>query len=144
MIKFILLVNKQGHTRFSNYYDRDINKEERGWIEAEIVRKCLTKSQKQCSFLEYKNYQVVFRRYASLFFIVGIDEDENELAIYEFIHNLVEILDKYFKGVCELDLIYNLEKAHIIVDEMICNGHIIETCSKKVLAPLTYLDKMSN
>ena len=47
MIKFILLVNKQGHTRFSNYYDRNIRKEERGWIEAEIVRKCLTKSQKQ-------------------------------------------------------------------------------------------------
>lgn len=46
MIKFILLVNKQGQTRFSNYYD-DIKRDERGFIEAEIVRKCLAKNQKQ-------------------------------------------------------------------------------------------------
>ena len=30
----------------------------------------------QCSFMEYKNYKVVYRRYASLFFIVGIDSQE--------------------------------------------------------------------
>jgi len=28
---------------------------------------------------------------------------------------------------CELDIMFNLEKAHFILDEMICNGHIIET-----------------
>lgn len=33
---------------------------------------------------------MVYRRYASLFFIVGVDSDnENELAILEFIHALV-------------------------------------------------------
>ena len=47
MIKFILLVNKQGHTRFSNYYDESIQREERSWIEAEIVRKCLIRNEKQ-------------------------------------------------------------------------------------------------
>ena len=30
----------------------------------------------QCSFLEYKNHKIVYRRYASLFFIVGIDSQE--------------------------------------------------------------------
>lgn len=29
---------------------------------------------------------------------------QNELAILEFIHNLVETLDKYFENVCELDV----------------------------------------
>ena len=34
--------------------------------------------------------QVIYRRYASLFFIVGVDSDnENELAVLEFIHALV-------------------------------------------------------
>jgi len=34
---------------------------------------------------------VIYRRYASLFFIVGVDSDnENELAILEFIHALVK------------------------------------------------------
>lgn len=43
--------------------------------------------------------QVVYRRYASLFFIVGLDGDENELAALELIHCLVEALDKYFGNV---------------------------------------------
>ena len=31
-------------------------------------------------------------------------EEENELAILEFIHSLVETMDKYFESVCELDV----------------------------------------
>ena len=30
----------------------------------------------QCSFIEHRNYKVIYRRYASLFFLVGIDNDE--------------------------------------------------------------------
>jgi AP-4 complex subunit sigma-1 len=76
------------------------------------------------------------------------------LGILELIHCIVETLDNYFQNVCELDIMcvaspcskcgvmkyllvlllatdffcrYNLEKAHFIVDEMICNGFITET-----------------
>ena len=60
----------------------------------------------QCSFLEHRQYKVIYRRYASLYFIIGIDIDDdiNELALLEFIHNMVETLDKYFENVCELDV----------------------------------------
>ena len=34
---------------------------------------------------------------------------QNELAILEMIHCLVETLDRYFSNVCELDLMFNLE-----------------------------------
>ena len=49
---------------------------------------------------------MIYRRYASLYFIIGVDNDEdvNELSFLEFIHNLVETLDKYFENVCELDV----------------------------------------
>jgi hypothetical protein len=52
---------------------------------------------------------VIYRRYASLYFIIGIDIDEeiNELSLLEFIHNMVETLDKYFENVCELDVSRN-------------------------------------
>lgn len=33
----------------------------------------------QCSFMEYKNYKVVYRRYASLYFIIGVDSSEVRL-----------------------------------------------------------------
>ena len=51
----------------------------------------------------------------------------NELSFLEFIHNLVETLDKYFENVCELDIMFNIEKAHFIIDEMIMSGYITET-----------------
>jgi hypothetical protein len=59
----------------------------------------------QCSFIEYRGFKVVYRRYASLFFVVAVDSDEeNELSLLEFIHSLVETMDKYFESVCELDV----------------------------------------
>ena len=39
---------------------------------------------------------------------------QNELAILEFIHCLVETLDRYFSNVCELDLMFNLEMVCIL------------------------------
>ena len=141
MIKFILMVNKQGQTRLSEYYDW-LDLEERKALESEVIRKCLSRNELQCSFMEYRNYRVIYRRYASLFFIVGVDSDEeNELAILEFIHALVETLDKYFENVCELDIMFNLEKAHFILDEMVMNGYIIETNKTNVLKPIVLLEK---
>ena len=66
---------------------------------------------------------------------------QNELAILELIHSLVETLDKYFGNVCELDLMYHFDKAHYIIDEMIMNGCIVDTNRSNVLNPLTLLDK---
>lgn len=34
---------------------------------------------------------------------------QNELAVLEFIHCLVETLDRHFGNVCELDLMFNME-----------------------------------
>ena len=116
-IRFILLVNKQGQTRLASY-NEIVPLEERRQIEGEIVRKCLTRSDKQCSFVEHRGAKVIYRRYASLYFLVGVDEHENELAMYEFIHCAVETLDRHFGNVCELDIMFHLEKAHYVLDEM--------------------------
>jgi len=101
-------------------------------MEGEIVRKCLSRTESQCSFLEYLTYKIVYRRYASLFFVVGVDSGENELAILEFIHAYVETLDSNFENVCELDIMFNLEKAHFILDEMVMNGHIVESAKPHI------------
>ena len=41
--------------------------------------------------LEYKDTKVVYRRYASLFFITGIGAADNELITLEIIHRYVEV-----------------------------------------------------
>nr|XP_009668203.1 PREDICTED: AP-4 complex subunit sigma-1 isoform X2 [Struthio camelus australis] len=103
MIKFFLMVNKQGQTRLSRYYEHmEIRK--RTMLEAEVIKNCLSRSKDQCSFIEYKDFKLVYRQYAALFVVVGINETENEMAVYELIHNFVEVLDKYFSRVSELDM----------------------------------------
>jgi len=142
MIKFVVLVNKQGQTRLARYYEeRDNSGEDRTVQEADIVRKCLMRGEQQCSFFEYKEYKIAYRRYASLFFVIGADDDENELAVLEFIHALVETMDRHFDNVCELDIMSQLDKAHYIVDEMIANGCVMEMNKNLVLEPLGALDK---
>ena len=135
-IRFILLVNKQGQTRLASY-NEIVPLEERRQIEGEIVRKCLTRSDKQCSFVEHRGAKVIYRRYASLYFLVGVDEHENELAMYEFIHCAVETLDRHFGNVCELDIMFHLEKAHYVLDEMVANGAVLETNKAIVLDAAT-------
>ena len=79
----------------------------------------------------------------NLFFVVAVDgPDENELAILEFIHSLVETMDKYFDSVCELDIMFHIDKAYYIVDEMVANGQIVENNKTNILKPLTLLDKV--
>eukprot|EP00300_Choanocystis_sp_HF-7_P000745 c10617_g1_i1.p1 GENE.c10617_g1_i1~~c10617_g1_i1.p1 ORF type:complete len:157 (-),score=29.23 c10617_g1_i1:196-633(-) len=100
MIKFLLMVNKLGQTRLCQYYDMYMPIEERSLLEAEIIRKCISRRPEQCAFLEHRDYKVVYRRYASLYLIVGAEgEEENEMALLELIHNVVETLDRYFENV---------------------------------------------
>jgi AP-4 complex subunit sigma-1 len=144
MIKFVLMVNKQGQTRLSSYYEW-FPIQERVALEAEIIRRCLCRSEFQCSFIEYRGYKVVYRRYASLFFVAAVDnEDDNELSLLEFIHSLVETMDKYFESVCELDIMFHIEKAHYIVDEMVANGAIVENNKVNILKPLALIDKSAS
>jgi len=147
------MVNKQGQTRLSSYYEW-LPMDERVALESEIIRKCLSRSELQCSFLEYRGYKVIYRRYASLFFIVGTRADvdvakvngenrENELGLLEFIHNLVETMDKWAGSICELDIMYQLEEVHFILDEMVMNGYIVETCKGATLKPVDLLERES-
>lgn len=47
----------------------------------------------------FADTKVVYRRYASLFFVCGIGSGDNELITLEIIHRYVEVLDRYFGNV---------------------------------------------
>ena len=49
--------------------------------------------------MDHGEYRIIYRRYASLYFIFGVDDEENELSMLEFIHNLVETMDRHFVNV---------------------------------------------
>lgn len=65
--------------------------------------------------LFFSDFKVIYRRYASLYFIAGTDLEDNELMTMEIIHRYVEVLDDWFLSVCELDIVYNFSQAYIIL-----------------------------
>ncbi|KAF7291251.1 AP complex subunit sigma [Mycena indigotica] len=95
---------------------------------------------------QFRNYKIVYRRYAGLFFCVCVDANDNELAHLEAIHFFVEVLgpatDTFFDNVCELDLVFNFYKVYAILDEVFLAGEIEETSKDVVLARLEALEKL--
>ena len=158
-IQFVLLVNKQGQTRLSKYMAsvEDVfgagkhakhhaqrasaKQSQRLLAESEIVRRCLRRTERDCNSIDFHNTRVVYRRYASLFFIVGVDKEENELAVLEWIHCLVETFDRFFGNVCELDLMFRLDVAYGIIDEMLGCGWVVDANKQSVLSGLKLLER---
>ncbi len=89
-------------------------------IVKDVTQLVLARRTRMCNFLEYKgasrhlfrssefesdcgvrgiDTKVVYRRYASLFFVCGISQSDNELITLEIIHRYVEVLDRYFGNV---------------------------------------------
>lgn len=113
-----------------------------------------------CNFLEYKgnliplvvwrkvlilpDTKVVYRRYASLFFIAGCSSTDNELVTLEIVHRYVEQMDKYYGNVCELDIIFNFQKAYFILDELLLAGEMQESSKKNVLRCISQQDSLED
>jgi len=98
MIQFVLLFSRQGKLRLQKWFDayQDNYKKK---ICRELISNILARKPKMCSFIEWKELKIVYKRYASLYFCAAIDAADNELIALEIIHRYVELLDKYFGSV---------------------------------------------
>ncbi|CAM9022924.1 unnamed protein product [Wickerhamomyces anomalus] len=117
-INYLILLSRQGKVRLSKWYI-PLSQKEKTKITRELTALVLARRAKI--------------RYASLFFIAGIDNDENELLTLEIIHRYVEQMDKAYGNVCELDIIFNFQKAYHILDELLIAGEVQESSKKEVL-----------
>ena len=93
----------------------------------QIAVAVISRSSKMSNCYEFQNYKVIYKRYASLYFICLCNNDINELITLELIHHYVECLDKYFGNVCELDIIFNFHKAYYILEEILLAGYMQES-----------------
>lgn len=58
---------------------------------------------------------MIYRHYATLYFVFCVDSSESELGILDLIQVFVETLDRCFENVCELDLIFHVDKVHLFI-----------------------------
>ncbi|KZP00798.1 Adaptor protein complex sigma subunit, partial [Calocera viscosa TUFC12733] len=71
--------------------------------------------------------RVIYRNYATLYFVFVVDEGESELGILDLIQVFVEALDRSFENVCELDLVFHFDEVHAILSEVVQGGVVLET-----------------
>ncbi len=54
----------------------------------------------------------------------------------------MEMLDRYFGNVCELDLVFNFHRVYAILDECVLAGEFQETSAMVILDRVKELEKM--
>ncbi|EEB08568.1 AP-3 adaptor complex subunit Aps3 [Schizosaccharomyces japonicus yFS275] len=130
MIHAVFIFNNRGLPRLTKFYtpiDEDVQQK----LLTEIFQLVSLRPPTACNFLESsliggKN-RVIYRCYATLYFVFVVDEGESELGILDLIQVFVEALDRCFENVCELDLIFKYEEIHTILAEVVCGGLVLET-----------------
>ncbi|XP_036391420.1 AP-3 complex subunit sigma-2-like [Megalops cyprinoides] len=56
---------------------------------------------------------------------------------------VVEMLDKCFENICELDLIFHMdEEVHCILQEIVMGGMVLETNMKEIVAQVEFQNRI--
>ncbi|KAH6577949.1 hypothetical protein BASA82_000346 [Batrachochytrium salamandrivorans] len=131
MIKAVLIFNNQGKPRLMNWYQQmDVSRQQS--LLKEVHRLIHKRPDTMCNFLQGgaligEDARIIYRHYATLYFVFIADASESELGILDLIQVFVEALDRTFVNVCELDLIFRPEDVSQILAEIISGGLVLET-----------------
>uniref|UniRef100_A0A8C5A3S4 AP complex mu/sigma subunit domain-containing protein n=1 Tax=Gadus morhua TaxID=8049 RepID=A0A8C5A3S4_GADMO len=147
MIKAILIFNNHGKPRLSKFYEHYSEDTEQQIIR-ETFHLVSKRDENVCNFLEGgmliggSENKLIYRHYATLYFVFCVDSSESELGILDLIQVFVETLDKCFENVCELDLIFHVDKVHNILAEMVMGGMVLETNMNEIIMQVDAQNKM--
>ncbi|KAM6388252.1 AP-3 complex subunit sigma-2 isoform 2-T2 [Pluvialis apricaria] len=147
MINAILVFNNHGKPRLVRFYQH-LAEEVQQQIIRETFHLVLKRDDHICNFLECgslfggSDYKLIYRHYATLYFVFCVDSSESELGILDLIQVFVETLDKCFENVCELDLIFHMDKVHHILQEVVIGGMVLETNMNEIVAQVEAQSKL--
>uniref|UniRef100_A0A2K5NE42 AP complex mu/sigma subunit domain-containing protein n=1 Tax=Cercocebus atys TaxID=9531 RepID=A0A2K5NE42_CERAT len=157
MIKAILIFNNHGKPRLSKFY-QPYSEDTQQQIIRETFHLVSKRGENVCNFLEgglliggSDNKLIFFfffffffetEHYATLYFVFCVDSSESELGILDLIQVFVETLDKCFENVCELDLIFHVDKVHNILAEMVMGGMVLETNMNEIVTQIDAQNKL--
>lgn len=88
-IHFILVLNRQGKSRLVKWFDNSYTPQQKQQYILDIHRLISSRDSKhQSNFVEFQQNKLVYRRYAGLYFLCGIDLIDSELSYLESLHFL--------------------------------------------------------
>ncbi|KAG8201312.1 hypothetical protein JTE90_016792 [Oedothorax gibbosus] len=139
MIEAVLIFNVHGTPRLTKFYKHYPEGKQQQIIK-QVFQIISKRNDTVCNFIEAgsnilgdKNLRIIYRHYATLYMVFCVDSSESELAILDLIQVFVEILDSCFKNVCELDLVFHVDKVHYVLNEIIIGGLVMENSKTDIL-----------
>lgn len=145
-VQFILCFNKQGVVRLLRCFERwQANSQKTQDMIVQIYRLISSRDHKhQSNFVELSELtKLVYKRYAGLYFVMGIDLQDEESIYLSQIHLFVELLDAYYGNVCELDIVFHFYKAYMVMDELFLGGELQEISKDILLERFNALDRLN-
>lgn len=148
MIKGIIIVNNHGKPRLIKFYQSVASEEVQQLVIRRIFQQVSSRPDSFCNYLEGiipelgDNIKLIYRHYATLYFVFAVDSQESDLGILDLIQVFVEALDKCFENVCELDLIFHSDRVHYVLDEIVMGGMVLETNIHNILLAIQDQGKM--
>lgn len=149
MIHSVLIFNKDSIPRLMKFYT-PIDHSTRTLLLKQVYQLISQRPADQCSFLtppplleDLDEIRVIYRRYATLSFVFIVDEQESELGILDLIQVFVECLDKCFKDVCELDLVFGWQTLETVLEEIVQGGLVVDTNMNKIVQAVDNLNGSS-
>lgn len=140
MIKSVIVLNNHGQPRLTKFYDH-LPEDRQQQLLRDVFSIVSQRGDALCNFVQGgtifgPDVRVIYRHYATLFFVFCVDQAESELGILDLIQVFVETLDRCFENVCELDLIFHMDKINYVLDEIVVGGLVLETNMGDILAAL--------
>jgi AP-3 complex subunit sigma len=148
MIKGIIIVNNHGNPRLTKFYQSVDTEGQQQSVIRRIFQQVSNRPDSFCNYLEGiipewgDNIKLIYRHYATLYFVFAVDSQESDLGILDLIQVFVEALDKCFENVCELDLIFHSDRVHYILDEIVMGGMVLETNIAAVMQSIKDQDRL--
>merc|ERR1712014_193471 len=125
-------MGNQGKARLVRFY-YDVAMDRQKHILQTVYRLVSTRADESCCCFAHaeqlfgEDHKIIYRHFATLYFIFVADSAESELGVLDLIQVFVQVLDSCFENVCELDLIYHFDRMNYILDEIVMSGMVLET-----------------
>lgn len=148
MIKGILIINNHGKPRLVKFYQSVESEAQQQNVIRRVFQQVCQRPDSYCNYVEGivpewgDHIKLIYRHYATLYFVFAVDSQESDLGILDLIQVFVESLDKCFENVCELDLIFHSDRVHYCLDEIVMGGMVLETNISSILQSIKDQGKM--
>jgi AP-3 complex subunit sigma len=146
----VFIINDHGKARLIRFYDETSSDVQQRMIKCIHALISARDDNSSCCFVfdelpgelfRPNQDRIIYRHFASLYFVIVADSCESELGILDLLQVFVHVLDQCFENICELDIVYHYDRVNYVLDEIIMAGMALETNADVILHTIADINR---